>query len=291
MDTKELLKQELIKRFQSDVARQGELDAAIGEQDFIARNMPMETQTDLTGRLQHVDYLTGGNLAQGYKAPEDQRTALRRALAYKMQQRRPDPLSSLAALAKLEQQPAAAQMRADKEAQRMREAAMKSDEGKSIITSRKLQDKVQRYQDLINEHGYQVSGEKRAELEGAYRELQIAYKNAAELGVIAGPDMMLIEGIAPPATGFKGLFKSGISGGIQGANRALDQLKTSRQQDIDTSMGVLKSVFQDPSTEGTLEGMFGGKPKGYSIGSDGGIDGMDFSEMSDEQLKRIAGGK
>jgi hypothetical protein len=244
-------------------------------------------RTDLTAGASFVDQLTGSNLARTVKAPENVQDSLRKAIQQRNQTRGSGFLDTLK-MSMAAGGASAGSMRADKENQRQREALVKSKEGQAVIRDKQLQEKAKSYQGLVNQHGFQVSGAKRSEIEASYRELQIAYKNAAELGVIAGPDMMLIEGIAPPSSGFGGLFQNQIKGGKDGVNRALSQLQNSRQGSIDSNEKILRSVFTGGATKDVFGGMALTNGQQQQQPSDGSVD---YSNLSDEQLSAIINGK
>jgi hypothetical protein len=101
-NTMDLLKQELMKRFEADKAKEAKLSELIDFQQGAAENIPLEYRRDMTPTLNFAGQLTGTDLARGYERPENLQEGLRKALAYKMQQRRPDPMSALKGLAGLE---------------------------------------------------------------------------------------------------------------------------------------------------------------------------------------------
>ena len=80
-----------------------------------------------------------------------------------------------------------------------------SPQGKQLTTAANLKLKLSSYQDLVTKYGFEMAGPKKAVLENAYTELQLAYKEAANLGVLNGPDLGLVESAIRSATpGFFG---------------------------------------------------------------------------------------
>lgn len=134
MDAKELLRQELKKRFASESARQEDLDSSIALQDKIARDVQPEYRQDLSPRMALVDELTGSNLSRSYEAPESQQDSLRKALMYKLQQRRPDPMGNLTRLAQMQYRDEAAKAKLAGAGRRELSASdvMKIQEGNNI---------------------------------------------------------------------------------------------------------------------------------------------------------------
>lgn len=59
---------------------------------------------------------------------------------------------------------------------------------------------LDQYRNLVQETGIAVRGEDRGRLESVLGELQIAYKNAAELGALVGADFELLDRVIPKAT-------------------------------------------------------------------------------------------
>jgi len=94
-----------------------------------------------------------------------------------------------------------------------------SPQGKSIKALSDLKVKMNAYESLIEEVGTESFGADKKRLDNAYTELQLAYKEAANLGVLAGPDMELIETAIADAT--PGFFRSAFNIGTLGLGSAL----------------------------------------------------------------------
>jgi hypothetical protein len=87
-----------------------------------------------------------------------------------------------------------------------------SPQGKSLKTLGDLKLKMNNYQNLVEEVGFETVGTDRARLDNAYKELQLSYKEAANLGVLNGPDLALVESAIRSATpGFFGTAGNVIS--------------------------------------------------------------------------------
>lgn len=80
-----------------------------------------------------------------------------------------------------------------------------SPQGKKLQASADLKLKMSSYQSLVEEHGYEMFGADKSVLQNAYKELQLSYKEAANLGALQGPDIEILEAAIKNATpGFWG---------------------------------------------------------------------------------------
>lgn len=75
-----------------------------------------------------------------------------------------------------------------------------SPQGKQLQVASNLKLKMSSYQDLVDKYGFESVGQNKAVLQNAYTELQLAYKEAANLGVLNGPDLGLVEQAIRSAT-------------------------------------------------------------------------------------------
>ena len=81
-------------------------------------------------------------------------------------------------------------------------------------------------------------GEDRADIQSQYTSLLLELKNLEELGVLAGPDLDLLQSMVGDPTGFQQFF---ISGGTAGIKKQLDNLLSSigdRKTPIFTELGM-----------------------------------------------------
>lgn len=100
----------------------------------------------------------------------------------------------------------------------------KSDEAKKLKTLAELKMRLQRYKDLHAEYGTALFGEPRALLESAYADLQVAWKDAAGLGALTGPDLDLLKNAVKPTTGLSGWGSFLSSGGNDGISKSIQQM-------------------------------------------------------------------
>jgi hypothetical protein len=75
-----------------------------------------------------------------------------------------------------------------------------SPQGKKLQTAADLKLKLSSYQQLVDKYGMELFGTNAAVLENAYKELQLSYKEAANLGVLNGPDLTIVEEAIRSAT-------------------------------------------------------------------------------------------
>jgi len=83
-----------------------------------------------------------------------------------------------------------------------------------------------------------TTGEDRADIQSQYTSLLLELKNLEELGVLAGPDLNLLQSMVGDPTGFQQFF---ISGGTAGIKKQLDNLLSSisdRKTPIYTELGM-----------------------------------------------------
>lgn len=99
-----------------------------------------------------------------------------------------------------------------------------SPQAKKLVAASDLYSKYNKYQALVKEYGFEVTGQARSMLDQAYADLKIAYKEAANLGALTGPDVNIIEEAIKPASG--GLRKGAIfalAGGKAGLENTISK--------------------------------------------------------------------
>lgn len=106
-----------------------------------------------------------------------------------------------------------------------------TNEKKNLDALANLQLSAQRYRDLVDQEGWAGVGTGRALLEGAYADLKVKWKEAANLGALTGPDLDLIIEAVKPSTGLKGLKQKFIGGGKDGLLQQIDRLKGNITED------------------------------------------------------------
>lgn len=118
-----------------------------------------------------------------------------------------------------------------------------SPQGKKLQTAASLKLKLNSYQALVDQYGYQGFGSNKAKIQNAFTELQLAYKEAANLGVLNGPDLMLVEKAIKSATpGFWGNTGNIVTLG-QGTRNLKANLEQAQQTLNDAAEYNLKQLY------------------------------------------------
>lgn len=98
-----------------------------------------------------------------------------------------------------------------------------SPQGKKLTTLSNMYQLSQTYKNLVDTYGFKASGPEKALIDRAYADLKIAYKSAAELGALTGPDVALLEeAIKPSAGGAIKFLDYKLSGGRGGVTDAIE---------------------------------------------------------------------
>ncbi len=107
-----------------------------------------------------------------------------------------------------------------------------SPQGKKLTLLSGLYQKSQTYKNLVDTYGFKASGPQKTLIDNAYADLKIAYKTAAELGALTGPDVGLIEEAIKPSSGGAGNYlKYKIGGGQGGVSGGIEQALTKAKQE------------------------------------------------------------
>lgn len=97
-----------------------------------------------------------------------------------------------------------------------------SPQGKKLVSLSSLYSKSNDYKKLVDQYGFKSSGSEKAMIDRAYADLQIAYKEAANLGALTGPDVGLIQNAIKPSSGAANYLDYRLSGGKAGVSGAID---------------------------------------------------------------------
>lgn len=104
---------------------------------------------------------------------------------------------------------------------------------------------LQRYQSLVDTYGTTVRGKARGQMESVLGALQIAYKDAAELGALVGADFDLLDRVIPNATSdnfVEDTIKSLRGRGKQQILSSLDETINRTQQNVADSVIQLGNI-------------------------------------------------
>ena len=126
-----------------------------------------------------------------------------------------------------------------------------SPQGKKVKALGDLKGKLKIYRDLVEKYGTETPlGGQKQKLDSAYGDLKIAYKEAANLGALTGPDVTLLEEVVKPATfgGFFAPFKRALAvlgrSGQGGILSSIDQLVGSIEKDA--GQNIKQLLARDP---------------------------------------------
>jgi hypothetical protein len=117
-----------------------------------------------------------------------------------------------------------------------------SPQGKKVTTLGDLKQKLAEYQELVRQYGTSSFGSQKARLDASFADLKIAYKTAAELGALQGPDIVLLEEALRPASFANPItqaFAKATGGGVGSINAALEQAQNVINQSAGNSVTQL----------------------------------------------------
>ncbi len=110
-----------------------------------------------------------------------------------------------------------------------------SPQGKKLISLSNLYQLSNTYKNLVDTYGFKATGANKTLLDNAYADLKIAYKEAANLGALTGPDVGIIEEAVKPASGAKNYLNYRLSGGKTGVSGGIDQALTKARKEALTN--------------------------------------------------------
>ncbi len=109
-----------------------------------------------------------------------------------------------------------------------------SPEAKKLSTLYEFKTKANIYLTRLDQYGFEPFGRGKTSLDQAYADLKIAYKEAANLGALTGPDVEIIVDVVKPATGIRGatsvIFGGGVSGIKGGVQNLIQNIDTDAQR-------------------------------------------------------------
>jgi len=110
-----------------------------------------------------------------------------------------------------------------------------SPQGKALKALADMKIKQDRYKSLVEVFGFEAVGENKSAIDRAYADFKIAYKEAANLGALTGPDVGLIEEAVKPASGIENYFTYVTSGGQRGIVDTLQKATTNAKKEALTN--------------------------------------------------------
>lgn len=114
-----------------------------------------------------------------------------------------------------------------------------SPEAKKLNTLYDFRAKADRYLTQLEQYGLEPFGRGKTFLDQAYADLKIAYKEAANLGALTGPDVEIIIDAVKPATGIRGASSAIFGGGVSGIKGGVQNLITNIDTDAQRAYSQL----------------------------------------------------
>jgi len=160
-------------------------------------------------------------------------------------------------------------------------------EAKAIQAGTKLSTLLDNYKSLVNKYGFDAVGKGKAVLNSAYADLKIAYKEAANLGALTGPDVSIIEEAINPSAGITRLPSYIASGGKTGVIASIDQVHNNVTQNIIQNQQMLQSKWGTYGNDPYIQQLM--KPSA-SVAPEGSIvekGGAQYRKNADGSMTRI----
>ena len=124
---------------------------------------------------------------------------------------------------------------------RIRSLVNTSEQAKKIRNIGSLNKKLAGLEELVQKTGAELTGKEKAALDSAFKDAEVAWKEAANLGALQGPDIEMIRGaLGESPTSIRGIGRYGISGGKEGL---LSKIRGARQRASDEGRGHLENVM------------------------------------------------
>jgi hypothetical protein len=239
------MEEEMVKQYNEQLAlRQqalGDAKGALVEKE--SQQLDPLQQVNIQPLMAATDSWFGGNMSQGYKAPqaaekkEHEIQRLKNAISQQeggliddrfnvtrlmMEERRAQEKNmyneqqadidrALKREMLKEKLMANADLAANKNASKVAKGAddkeqkiLKTKQAQTIEAQINLKKAIDQYEGLVDKHGINLAGANKDAMNSAYADLKIKYKEAAKLGALTGPDVGIIVDAIAPATGVAG---------------------------------------------------------------------------------------
>lgn len=135
-------------------------------------------------------------------------------------------------------------------------AIQNSPEGKQLLSIQDLQNKLNAYrQEAAQPGGFDSVGSRKAILDSLYADLKIAYKNAAGLGALTGPDVSIITEAIKPISGITNYPGYLASGGQQGVLNSIDQALSTINRQAETNYRSLMSKYPNSQSNSYIQNL------------------------------------
>lgn len=176
------------------------------------------------------------------EAPQDRTEILRKLNEELAQAEQGLTSSQVAFMRNLMQDRQAGQLAMSQENQelRIRNTVNTSEQAKKARNIGTLNKKLAGLEELVNKTGAELTGEEKAKLDSAFRDAEVAWKEAANLGALQGPDIEMIRGaLGESPTSIKGIGRYTLSGGKEGL---LSKIRGARERAVQEGMGHLENI-------------------------------------------------
>lgn len=123
---------------------------------------------------------------------------------------------------------------------RIRSLVNTSEQAKKLRNIGTLNKKLAGLEDLVQKTGAELTGKEKAALDSAFRDAEVAWKEAANLGALQGPDIEMIRGaLGESPTTLRGIGRYGLSGGKEGL---ISKIRGARQRAVQEGQGQLENA-------------------------------------------------
>lgn len=125
-----------------------------------------------------------------------------------------------------------------------------SPEAKKLTALADMKNKLEAYRTLASgASGFEIVGSKKAQLDALYADLKIAYKEAANLGALTGPDVAILQEAIKPISGYENLLGYGLAGGQKGVLAGLDTAMSTLKKSAEMNSKLLDSKYNEYSDD------------------------------------------
>jgi hypothetical protein len=208
------------------------------QQNLLAQEMERQNQLGVLGRLdlrpfaQALQQYGSTTAVAPASAPTDRLEAIKQLQEQVQRGQRGLTQDQIGFLRTIMEDRRAAQLRASEEKAdknfglRVRTSLNSSEEAKKVRAVGDLNTKIGTLIEKISKKGASLTGEDKADLDSAFQDVKVAWKDSAGLGAIQKEDANLIEqAIGDSPTTFKGLTGYALIGGKKGLTAKLEGIR------------------------------------------------------------------
>lgn len=134
---------------------------------------------------------------------------------------------------------------------RLRSTINSSEQAKKIRAIGALNSKLTNLEALVQKTGAELTGKEKADLESSFKDAEIAWKEAANLGALTGPDVGMIQGaLGQSPTSLAGIGRYALSGGKKGLMSKIRGAKTRAITEGQSHLESLQATYPYPQATG-----------------------------------------